>query len=44
MSEIVDEFFRSAAEKVDELHGKSVQDTRAKVAKAKAEALKKITS
>jgi hypothetical protein len=44
MSEIVDEFFGSAADKVDETHQRSVEDMRAKVAKAKAEALKKISS
>jgi hypothetical protein len=44
MSETVDELFRSAAEQVDEAHQKAVEDMRAKVAKAKAEALKRISS
>ena len=44
MSEIVDELFRSAAEQLDEAHQKAVEDMRANIAKAKTEALKRISS
>jgi hypothetical protein len=39
---IAAEPFRSASEKVEEAHQKSVQELRAKVAKAKSEALAKV--
>jgi hypothetical protein len=44
MSQIVDGPFKSAAEKVEEAHNKSVEELKAAVAKAKSEALKKITT
>lgn len=44
MSEDVTEKpFRSAAERVEEAHRQSVEDLRAKVARAKAEALRKVS-
>jgi hypothetical protein len=42
--EVVEKPFRLAAEHVEEAHQQSVEDLRAKVAKAKAEALEKISS
>ena len=43
MSEdLVDEPFRSAAKRVDETYDRAGEELRAKVAKAKTEALKKI--
>jgi hypothetical protein len=42
--EVTEKPFRLAAEQVEEAHKQSVEDLRAKVAKAKAEALKKISS
>ncbi len=42
--EIVEEPYRAATEKVESAHQQSVEELRAKVAKAKAEALKKVTS
>lgn len=42
--EIIEEPFRSASSKVEEAHQQSVADLRAKVAKAKSEALKNVRS
>jgi len=42
--EVVEKSFRLAAKHVEEAHQQSVEDLRGKVAKAKAEALKKISS
>ncbi len=41
--ETVEKPFRLAAERVEEAHQQAVDDLRAKVAKAKAEALKKVS-
>ncbi len=42
--EIVDEPFRAAADQVDESHREAVSQLKAKVQKAKADALKKVSS
>jgi hypothetical protein len=43
-ADMVEKPFRSASEKVEEAHRQSVEELRAKVAKAKSDALAKIGS
>ena len=41
--ELVDEQFRSASEKVDEVYDQAAEELKSKVRKAKADALKKVS-